>query len=176
MRWLHSYDFKIHDTRYKQRTHEYHERKHHLAHRGHDRTVLTPERFHRNKRHLAIHFTMLSRGGFLYGSLVASAFLASSAYADVAFSSPSAGQVISGNTISVEFEEGSSDPPLSDFTTYTLQLCAGGNTESDYVSGMLWVRNGSLTIMCGSRRHYSLSQVPAISPPQHTQRRSRTCK
>lgn len=70
----------------------------------------------------------------LLGSLAVSALFASSAYADVAFSSPSAGMVISGNTIDVEFEDGSSDPPIADFTSYTLQLCAGGNSETDYVS------------------------------------------
>ena len=54
-------------------------------------------------------------------------------YADIGFSSPAAGATISGTTIDVEFEEGSGDPPLADFTTYTLQLCAGGNDAADWV-------------------------------------------
>lgn len=66
--------------------------------------------------------------------MIAAAFLITSTYADVEFSSPTPGQVISGNTIDVEFAEGSADPPISDFSSYTLQLCAGGNTEDDYVS------------------------------------------
>ena len=53
--------------------------------------------------------------------------------ADVGFSSPAAGQTISGSTIDVEFAEGSGKPSINDFTTYTLQLCAGGNAEKDYV-------------------------------------------
>lgn len=59
---------------------------------------------------------------------------ASSTQADVMFSSPAAGQVISGSTIDVEFAEGTGKPSLADFTTYTLQLCAGGNGATDFVS------------------------------------------
>lgn len=66
--------------------------------------------------------------------MIAATYLVASTYADVEFSSPTPGQVISGNTIDVEFAEGSSDPPISDFLSYTLQLCAGGNSEDDYVS------------------------------------------
>lgn len=73
----------------------------------------------------------------MFSFLGASALFASSAHADVKFSSPAAGVVISGDTIDVEFEDGGEDPPLSDFTTYTLQLCAGGNTDKDYVSVVL---------------------------------------
>ena len=69
-------------------------------------------------------------------SLVLTAFVTSlfrSCTADIGFSSPAAGTTISGSTIDVEFEEGSGSPALSDFTGYTLQLCAGGNTEATYV-------------------------------------------
>lgn len=77
---------------------------------------------------------MFSRRNFLRGSLLTFAFLISSANADIKFSSPAAGAVISGNSIDVEFEDGGVNPPISDFTSYTLQLCAGGNTDTDYVS------------------------------------------
>lgn len=53
--------------------------------------------------------------------------------ADISFSSPPAGQVISGSTITVEFADGAGTPPISQFTSYTLQLCAGGNAEGSYV-------------------------------------------
>ncbi|KAK5092258.1 Cell wall synthesis protein kre9 precursor [Exophiala xenobiotica] len=81
--------------------------------------------------------------------LFASALLAStylhSASADVSFSSPSAGQVISGSTINVEFAEGSDDPPLADFTTYTLQLCAGGNDATDFTPILTFTSAGDFS-------------------------------
>lgn len=54
--------------------------------------------------------------------------------ADVGFSSPAAGATISGSTIDVKFTNGAGDPPLTSFSSYSLQLCAGGNVEADYVS------------------------------------------
>lgn len=67
-------------------------------------------------------------------SLVASTLFVSSAFADVKFSSPAAGAVISGSEIDVEFTDGGEDPPITDFTSYILQLCAGGNADGEYVS------------------------------------------
>lgn len=57
--------------------------------------------------------------------------------ADVGFKSPAAGDTITGSTIDVEFEEGSGTPPLADFATYQLQLCAGGNTPDTFVRYLL---------------------------------------
>lgn len=54
--------------------------------------------------------------------------------ADVSFSSPSAGQAITGSDITVTFADGPTTPSLSTFVSYTLQLCAGGNTDGTFVS------------------------------------------
>ncbi|KAK5105086.1 Cell wall synthesis protein kre9 precursor [Lithohypha guttulata] len=62
--------------------------------------------------------------------------------ADIAFSSPAAGAKISGSTIDVEFEDGPDSPPLSDFSTYQLQLCAGGQTEKDFTILLTFTTTG----------------------------------
>lgn len=71
------------------------------------------------------------RWNLILGSLAST--LIQTCYADIGFSSPAAGATISGSTINVEFAEGTGKPSINDFTTWTLQLCAGGNTEKDYV-------------------------------------------
>lgn len=53
--------------------------------------------------------------------------------ADFSFSSPAAGQIISGSIVDVEFTEGTGSPPMANFNSYILQLCAGGNDASDFV-------------------------------------------
>lgn len=78
--------------------------------------------------------TMFSRRNILLNSLLASTFFISSTFADVKFSSPAAGATISGSTIDVEFTDGGQAPPITAFTSYILQLCAGGNGATDYVS------------------------------------------
>lgn len=61
--------------------------------------------------------------------------LAPFALGDVQFTSPAAGNSISGGgkTLSVTWKESGDDPPISSFTTYTLFLCAGGNEPESQV-------------------------------------------
>jgi hypothetical protein len=55
------------------------------------------------------------------------------ALADVQFTSPAAGATVSSDTtITVKWTD-SGKPPLSDFTTYTLSLNAGGNDQGTFV-------------------------------------------
>ena len=58
-------------------------------------------------------------------------------FGDVKFKSPGAGSTItaSGSTvaISVSWQDSGDDPPLSDLSTYSLYLYAGGNTAGTYV-------------------------------------------
>ena len=57
------------------------------------------------------------------------------ALADVEFTSPAAGaSVKGGSTISVQWKDSGSQPPLSDLKSYTLFLCAGGNDAASFVS------------------------------------------
>jgi len=77
-----------------------------------------------------------------FASIVSVATFLSSAVADVGFNSPSAGQVISGSTISVEFADGPGDPHIQDFTAYTLQLCAGGNDATDFTPILTFTDKG----------------------------------
>ena len=55
-------------------------------------------------------------------------------FADVQFTSPSAGGTVAGGkTLSIEWKDSGEKPPLSDLTTYDLFLCAGGNDEESFV-------------------------------------------
>lgn len=57
------------------------------------------------------------------------------ALADVKITSPAAGaKLTAGSSISVEWKDSGSQPPLSDLKTYTLFLCAGGNDAASFVS------------------------------------------
>jgi len=87
---------------------------------------------------------MLPQRHLLASFLLASTYLYS-ALADVAFSSPSAGQVISGSTIDVEFAQGPDEPSIADFTSYTLQLCAGGNGATDFTPIFTFTSTGKFT-------------------------------
>lgn len=60
--------------------------------------------------------------------------LAPLATADVEFTKPTAGQKLTGGgSITVEWKDSGDAPSLSDLTTYTLTLCAGGNEEGQFV-------------------------------------------
>lgn len=54
-------------------------------------------------------------------------------FADVEFTTPNAGQAISGLTLDVEWKDSGDDPKISELATYQMFLCAGGNDEGDYV-------------------------------------------
>ena len=66
--------------------------------------------------------------------LVLLAAIAPYTFADVQFTSPSAGaQETGGSTLKVAWKESGTGPKLSSFTTYQLFLCAGGNDPSSFV-------------------------------------------
>ena len=55
------------------------------------------------------------------------------ALADVQFTSPKAGQSISGLTLEIEWKDSGDVPKIDDLATYQMFLCAGGNDEGEYV-------------------------------------------
>ena len=81
----------------------------------------------------------------LTSALLACSLLAHFSFADVSFSSPAAGQEITGTTIEVKFTDGPDDPPLADFTTYTLQLCAGGNDATSFTPILTFTDTGDFS-------------------------------
>jgi hypothetical protein len=56
------------------------------------------------------------------------------AFADVKITSPAPGDIITGNSLTIEWEESGNSPPISDFASYAMFLCAGGNEDTNYVS------------------------------------------
>ena len=65
--------------------------------------------------------------------LSASAAMFPLAWADVAFTKPAAGDVITGTSLVAEWKESNHKPPISTFSSYQLFLCAGGNNDTDFV-------------------------------------------
>lgn len=59
--------------------------------------------------------------------------LLSLALADVEFTSPRAGQSISGTTLQIQWKDSGETPAIEDLATYQMFLCAGGNEETEYV-------------------------------------------
>ena len=55
------------------------------------------------------------------------------ALADVDFTSPDAGQSISGLTLDIKWKDSGDEPKLSELATYQMFLCAGGNDATEYV-------------------------------------------
>ena len=66
-------------------------------------------------------------------TLTVLAALLSYALADIEFTSPDAGQSVSGATIDIKWKDSGDEPKISELATYQMFLCAGGNEESDYV-------------------------------------------
>ena len=59
------------------------------------------------------------------------ALVAPHVFADVQFTSPDAGATVAGGTtLSIKWKDGGGDPPLSDLTTYSMFLYAGGDDEA----------------------------------------------
>lgn len=62
------------------------------------------------------------------------AAVAPHAFADVEFTTPSAGATAAGGEVlKVAWKESGSSPPISSLLTYQLFLCAGGNDASSFV-------------------------------------------
>jgi hypothetical protein len=53
--------------------------------------------------------------------------------ADVSFTNPAAGSSFAVGTIQVEWEDSGTAPALSELTTYSLFLCAGGSDETSII-------------------------------------------
>lgn len=61
------------------------------------------------------------------------------ALADIKFTSPDAGGIVAGgSTLSVQWKDSGSAPPISDLQTYQLFLCAGGNDANSFVRVATW--------------------------------------
>jgi hypothetical protein len=62
------------------------------------------------------------------------ATLAATAIADVKFSSPAAGaQIAGGSSMTITWADDGTAPTIDKFTSYTLNLMAGGNTAATAV-------------------------------------------
>lgn len=58
------------------------------------------------------------------------------AFADIQFTSPAAGALLSaGKPITAKWQDSGDGTALTDLMTYTLFLCAGGNDANTIVSG-----------------------------------------
>lgn len=76
--------------------------------------------------------------------------LVPAAFADVKFTSPSAGDNVDPGTISIAWTDSGDSPSLSDLSTYTIQLMVGGNSDTNavrtsllyYMSDRMWRSRG----------------------------------
>lgn len=64
-------------------------------------------------------------------------FLLPLAFADVDFTKPAAGDVISGTSLIATWSESGQKPSITTFSSYSLFLCAGGNNDTDFVGQCL---------------------------------------
>ncbi|KAM3419872.1 hypothetical protein BST61_g3201 [Cercospora zeina] len=62
------------------------------------------------------------------------ALFATTALADVKFTTPAAGATISAGSISIKWDDSGNTPRLSDLTTYQIQLMQGGNDDGTSVA------------------------------------------
>ena len=71
----------------------------------------------------------------LFRLLVLLAAVAPHAFADVQFTSPSAGATSTGGQLlQIAWKDSGSSPPISQLQSYQLFLCAGGNDAGSFVS------------------------------------------
>lgn len=61
------------------------------------------------------------------------AALLSFVLADVQVTSPAPGDSISGLTLDIEWKDSGKTPKLADLASYQIFLCAGGNSDSNFV-------------------------------------------
>lgn len=71
--------------------------------------------------------------GFEQLYLCLAGFLLPPALADVAFTKPAAGDVITGTSLVAAWTESGQKPAISTFESYQLFLCAGGNNDTEFV-------------------------------------------
>ena len=75
-------------------------------------------------------YTMILRSLYL-----SAAALLSFALADVQVTSPAPGDSISGLTLDIEWKDSGKTPKLADLASFQIFLCAGGNSDSNFVCG-----------------------------------------
>ncbi|KAI9832692.1 MAG: hypothetical protein M1819_004278 [Sarea resinae] len=68
----------------------------------------------------------------LLKSLAFFAAVAPCVFADVKFTTPAAGAVLSPGTLDIKWKDSGDAPSISDLKSYQLFLCAGGNEEGQY--------------------------------------------
>lgn len=65
--------------------------------------------------------------------LLALSSLLSSTLADVSVTSPAPGDTITGLSLEIEWKDSGKTPKLADLASYQIFLCAGGNTDANFV-------------------------------------------
>ncbi|RVX74815.1 hypothetical protein B0A52_01092 [Exophiala mesophila] len=70
------------------------------------------------------------------------ALLASYTLADVAILSPKPGDTITGLSLDIEWEDSGKTPALKDLASFQVFLCAGGNTDANYIQLATLVQAG----------------------------------
>ncbi|KIX06782.1 uncharacterized protein Z518_04758 [Rhinocladiella mackenziei CBS 650.93] len=73
--------------------------------------------------------------------LLATALL-SFTLADIQVTGPVAGDTITGLSLDIEWKDSGNSPPISDLTSYQVFLCAGGNSDSNFIQLGTLVQNG----------------------------------
>ncbi|EXJ84936.1 hypothetical protein A1O3_05611 [Capronia epimyces CBS 606.96] len=68
--------------------------------------------------------------------------LLSFALADVLVTGPVAGDAISGLSLDIEWKDSGKTPKIADLASYQVFLCAGGNTDTNFVQLATLVQNG----------------------------------
>lgn len=78
----------------------------------------------------------------LFRLLALLAAVAPYAFADVEFTSPSAGAAsVGGQLLQIAWKDSGTSPPISDLQSYQLFLCAGGNDAGSFVRvGRSWAK------------------------------------
>jgi hypothetical protein len=84
--------------------------------------------------------------------------------ADVAFTKPAAGDVITGTSLVAAWTESHQNPSISTFESYQLFLCAGGNNETEFVGHPRTVRSAAT-----DNRVDSIVQPPTLCDLQRRQ-------
>ncbi|EXJ85700.1 hypothetical protein A1O1_06068 [Capronia coronata CBS 617.96] len=70
------------------------------------------------------------------------ALLLSFALADVQVTGPAAGDSITGLSLDIEWKDSGKTPKIADLASYQVFLCAGGNSDSNYIQLATLVQNG----------------------------------
>lgn len=61
-------------------------------------------------------------------------YVASVAFADIQITSPAAGASLTPGKITITWRDSGVAPTIGQLKDYTIQLCAGGNSDGDFVS------------------------------------------